>query len=694
MSHLGIDIGGTFTDVVLTSDSGAVSATKVPSTPPNFERGFMSGIAKIAGMHGQDPERLLRSSDLVLHGTTVATNALVEMRGARIGVITTQGHRDTLRVMRASGRAKGLSVGEMLHASSQSPAQPVADIDFVLEVAERVDAGGEVVVPLDDAELARVARGLIEQGAQAFAVCFLWAVANPAHERRAKEIIQRLAPGMFVTCSHEVSSRPGEYERFAATAINAYLGPETAGYLTRVREEIDARGGGSLLIMQATGGVASDARAASLPVLTIGSGPSAGVAACATLALRRGDSDVITTDMGGTSFDVALIAAGEVIRSASTIVNRYEFFLPRADIRSIGSGGGSIIHFDPGSRTLRVGPMSAGADPGPACYSRGGVHPTITDANLVLGVLNPDNFLGGDMPLDVGAAERALASAGTPLGLDAVEVATASVRIVEAQMSELIRQMTVERGFDPREFTVYAYGGGGGLHAAASLRELGCPRVLLPLGSLASTWSAFGCASSDVLHVYEQALHLASPFDVPALTEAFADLEARAARQLDEDNIPPDRRVYIRELEMKYPLQIHRVSVSIGNGELEDGELAARFHEQYERLYGGGSGLVGSGVEITTCRVVARGRLTAERDAQAVAATESDPVTSRAERAVMWPHAGAAEAVPTQVVDARSLAAGVVVVGPAVIEAPTTTVAVPPGTKACMEADGIVLELA
>ena len=692
MAYLGVDIGGTFTDMVHLADDGNVCSTKVPSTPPNFELGFFAGIEKVAGLRGVSPMDLLSGCDLVLHGTTVATNALVELRGAKIGMLTSRGHRDTLPVMRAAGRAKGIPIEEMLHASQHNRPEPIVARERIVEVDERVDAAGRVVAPLDDALLDSAIDEVIAAGAEAIAICFLWSIVNNEHELRAKAAIQAKAPGMYVTCSHEASARLGEYERFAAAAINAFLGPETAGYLRRLKEGLVERGlDGRLLIMQASGGVAPDERAASLPVLTIGSGPSAGVAATALLASRRGDSDVIATDMGGTSFDVALISDGLPVRTQSTVVNQYEFYLPRTDIRSIGSGGGSIIWLDEASKTMRVGPKSAGASPGPVAYGRGGVEPTITDADLVLGYLDAEAFLGGDLVLDLEGARAALERVGAPMGYNAIEAALAARRIVEAQMAGLIRQMTVERGMDPRDFAVYAYGGAAGMHLEGYLRELGCQRGIVPLGTLSATWSAYGCATSDVVHVYDRAFQMSTPFDIGALTALFDELEQAARDELLSEGLAADHITVERAVEMKYPLQIHRVDVPIATGSIGDDltTIAEAFAARYEQLYGKGSAFEGAGSEIVGCRVIGRGSLP-----QPVARmAESDASTAQAATLATWSTPEGPQELETAVVLADALIAGVVsdVSGPAIIRGATTTIVIPPGASASADGYGNVV---
>jgi N-methylhydantoinase A len=687
--YLGVDIGGTFTDVVAMDGEGRVHATKAPSTPPRFERGFLDGVEKLARFLGTGTDGLLRECEIVLHGTTVATNAVVEFRGAKVGVITTKGHGDTLPVMRGSGRAKGLPVDQMLHVSRQDRPRPLAPRAHILEVSERVDARGAVVAALDEGEVEIRVQALLDAGVEAIAVCLLWAIANPDHERRVAAVVRRLSPDTHVTCSHEVSSRSGEYERFAAAAINAFIGPESARYMRRLDTGLRERGSrAAFLIMQASGGVTPAERAAELPILTIGSGPSAGLAASAVLAGRRGEPNVITTDMGGTSFDVGLVVGGHPVHAASTVVNQYEFFVPRADIESIGSGGGSVIWLDEASRTLRVGPMSAGADPGPACYGKGGDRPTVTDANLALGYLNPENFLGGEIPLDRERAEAALAAAGSPLGMSALDVAVAAKRIVDAQMAELIRVMTVQRGMDPRDFVIHAYGGAGGLHVAGFLRELGEIPAVVPLGELSATWSAFGCATSSLMHVHEHVETLATPLDVARLSAIFGDLESEARGRLGAEGVPSERQVLTRSVEMKYPLQIHQVEVPVPEGDLDADSLAVRFAARYEELFGAGAAFEGAGCQIVLSRVTGRGLLPRPdaRLGEGVGMTSVLATTAR--RPAVWLTERGHEERDTPVFAARDVVGGGVVEGPAIVEGASTTIVIPPGMRGVVDRSG------
>jgi N-methylhydantoinase A len=676
--YCGVDIGGTFTDCVLVDDAGAISLAKAPSTPDDFSRGFLDAVAEAARLRGVDPAAIFGEIELLLHGTTVGTNVLVQMRGAKVGVITTRGHRDALLMMRAYGRSAGLPIDKLLHVSRHRKPTPIVPGHLIREVSERVDWAGNVVLELNEEEVREAIEELLAEEVDAIAISFLWGFVNTAHERRVKELLRERAPEMFVSCAHELIAKPGEYERTAAAAVNSYIGPTTANYVRRLDDATRERGyGHPLLIMQAAGGVAPASEVADAPLFTIGSGPVGGVTGAKFLADTLGHKHVIACDMGGTSFDVGLIHEGLPIQSSATTVNQYTFFMPRLLIESIGAGGGSIVWIDEGSGTLRVGPESAGASPGPACYAQGGTRPTVTDANVVLGRYNPENFLGGSMKLDREAAVRAIASVAEPLGMTVEQAAAGALRIVELHMADLMRQMTVEHGLDPRDFVIYAYGGAGAAHASVFARELGCSRVVVPLGNLASTWSALGVMASDVIHVYEHAELLSAPFDAGRINAIFNALEDQARGQLRDEGFEADDVELDRQADMKFTLQIHEVEVPVPGGELSDAELARQteaFIERYESIYGRGTAFTGAGFQIGVLRVVAHGRLRTPELPRLERGSGAVPI---ARRDVFWDDAYAA----TDIYDGDSLRPGDQVAGPAIVEMNVTTIVVRSGER-------------
>jgi N-methylhydantoinase A len=683
----GVDTGGTFTDCVVMDEQGRITIAKSPSTPKDFAEGFFHALDIAAEKLGLTLPQLMQKTRLLLHGTTVGTNAIVQRKGVKTGLITTRGHGDALIIMRSVGRSAGLPIEKLLHVSRHQKPAPIVPRSLIQEVSERIDWKGEVFLPLNEEEARAAILNLLEQQVEAIAISFLWGFVNPVHERAVKRMVQEMAPDMFVTCAHELIAKPGEYERTAATAINCFIGPLSSGYIQRVQERARQLGYHyPLLIMQASGGVTTAPEAARKPVFTIGSGPVGGVIGSKFLADTLGHKNVIASDVGGTSFDVGIISNGAPLTSAETTIHQYTFFMPQLDIQSIGSGGGSIIWVDELSNTLKVGPQSAGADPGPACYNRGGEEPTITDANVILGYLNPDNFLGGKYKLDRRSALRAMQHIADRLHMDVVEAASGAVQIVEFHMADLMRQMTVQRGLDPRDFVVYAYGGGGPVHAVSYSRELGCTTVVVPLGSVASTWSALGVQSADVLHVYEKAELLIAPFDVQRMNAIFADLEERGRAQLREDGIADADIRFARTVDMKFRLQIHRVEVPVPGGTLAGHgaeQLMRAFAEKYESLYGKGSAFKDAGMEIGVFRVSAIGAITRPTLSRP---TPSSGDAAAGRREVYWRELR--RFISTPIFHGARLAMPHTIEGPAIIEMPETTIVLHPDSSGQLDEYG------
>src|SRR3989475_1183185 len=494
MSHIiGIDTGGTFTDCVVMDADGRIVTAKAASTPDDFSEGVMESLRLAGERLGITTDALLSDTARLALGTTVGTNAMLQRRGARVGLITTKGHRDVIHIMRGVRGVPGLNNVQVLHFPESGKPDPIVPKPLIAEVSERVDCKGQVVVELNEAEAEQAIARLVAKGVEAIAICFLWSFKAPEHERRVKQMVERLAPGVFVCCSADLIPRWGEYERTVATVLNAYLGPVMSRYLDRLESRAQAAGlRYPLQVMQCGGGVIPAAESARRAFLTLDSGQVAGVLASQYLGGIIGAKHIIATDMGGTSFDVGLIWDGQPVASYQSVVHQYEYFVPRIDIRSIGSGGGSIIWIDEASGTMRVGPISAGAQPGPACYGRGGIQPTVTDADLVLGYIDPDNFLGGRLRLDRNRARASLEPIATRLGLGLVESAAGAARVVEHQMADLIRKATVQKGYDPRDCVVFAYGGGGPPPPGVYAREPGAPSGSVPLGGGCSLWSGRG----------------------------------------------------------------------------------------------------------------------------------------------------------------------------------------------------------
>ncbi len=687
----GIDIGGTFTDCVVIDETGRVVTAKAPSTPNDFALGLMAALEAAARKIGTDVAALCGDISLLSHGTTVGTNVVVQKQGVRVGLITTKGHSDVIHIMRGSRGLTGRDLRLVVHFPESSKPDPIVPKRLIEGVSERVDCFGKIVVDLNEEETERAIGRLVEQGVEAIAICFLWSFIEPAHERRVKEMIADIAPGLFVTCSHELVPKWGEYERTTAVALNAYIGPIITGYLARIETRLAAAGyAAPLQITQCAGGTIPVAKAMAAPLLTLDSGPVSGVTGSKYMADLMGCRNVITTDMGGTSFDVGIVHDGAPAFSFRSLVNQYEYFLSRVDIQTIGSGGGSKAWIDDATGGLRVGPESAGAEPGPVCYGRGGDAPTVTDADLVLGYLDPANFAGGTIALDKPAAEAAIDGIARRLGMGLYECASGIAKIAEFQMADLIRKVTIQKGFDPRDFVLFAFGGAGPVHAGVFARELGVARVVVPQRETASVWCAFGAAAADVLHVYEQVDIMGSPFEADRINAILKDLKSRGAAELEADGVADDRWRFAFALDMRHKGQINEVEVEIDGDSLAPGEMAelhGRFVRRYELLYGKGASLPGARLEIVTFRCRCTATMPKPRLVAAESLSDEIPETARRpERSVYWAEWGRAEGTP--IFEGERLIPGNLIEGPAVVEMADTTVVVHPGQRLNVDALG------
>ena len=688
---VGVDIGGTFTDCVVLDRGGGIIATKSPSTPEDFAEGMLAAMRLAAERLGLSFERFCREVAVLTHGTTVGTNSLLQRKGARVGLITTRGHEDAIHIMRGSRGVTARDIRKVVHFPESRKPVPIVPKRFIEGVSERVDCFGEVVVALNEAEAEAAIRRLVDQEVAAIGVCFLWSFKEPRHELRVKEMIRDLAPHLFVSCSVDIAPKWGEYERMTATVLNAYIGPVMAKYLGNLDRKLRSAGYAQpLQITQCAGGSISVDKAMESPLLTLDSGPVSGVTGSAFLGRLMGCPNIITTDMGGTSFDVGIIFDGRPAYSFVSNVAQYEYFLPRVDIQAIGSGGGSLARVDAVSRTLSVGPESAGADPGPVCYGKGGMTATVTDADVVLGTINPDNFLGGRMRLDRERAVAAVQHVADGLKLSLMETASGIARIAEFKMADIIRKTTVEKGFDPRDFVLFAFGGAGPAHAGVFAHELGVQKVVIPQKEIASTWCAFGAASADILHVFEQVDIHASPFAAARINATLEVLKRKASQQMDRDGIALSRRRYQFSLDMRHRGQINEVEVMLTGNRLK-GEIAQllrrRFYTRYEQLYGRGSSYADAGLEIVTLRL----RATAATRHPKLSATKKRSAMPSARavlgrRHIYWSELKQAFASP--IYDGALLARGNRVQGPAVIETTDTTVVVHPGRSLVVDAFG------
>ncbi len=679
---VGIDIGGTFTDCAIVDGKGTLLTTKVPSTPQDFSQGMMDALQAGADVLDLKLGEFCKQITFLSHGTTVGTNTIIQKKGAKVGLITTKGHEDAIHIMRGSRGYSGRDIRKVVHFPETSKPVPIVPKRLIRGISERVDCLGEIVVALNEAQAEDAIRELVAAGVEAIAICFLWSFRNPKHELKVKALVQKIAPTLFVSCSVDIAPKWGEYERVTATALNAYLGPVMSGYLARLDRTLIKLGySHGLQIAQCGGGTVPVARAGEAPLLTLDSGPVAGVTASMFLGAAMGDANIITTDMGGTSFDVSIIEGGKPVYSFISNTDQYEYFLPKVDLQAIGAGGGSLARAHPETRTLTVGPESAGAFPGPVCYGRGGTVPSVTDAQLVLGYLDPDNFAEGRLKLDRQAATQAIAKLGAQIGMDPIECAAGICRIVELNMADIIRKVTVEKGYDPRDFVLYAFGGAGPAHAGVFAAELGVKKVIVPQRKAASTWCAFGAAAADVLHVLEHTEILPTPVPAARINANLETLEKQAKRLMAAEGIAASRQRFEFSLDLRHRGQINEVEVLLPWTRAAAGyepALRKRFVARYEQLYGRGSALAGAQLEIVVCRLRARALTPRPKLVRARTATGKIPSAAlRGKRDIYWPDLKKRRATP--VYDGERLAIGNRLRGPAIVETADTTVVVHPG---------------
>jgi N-methylhydantoinase A len=685
MLTIGVDSGGTFTDAVAVSGGGGLAVGKSLSTPGRPADGVIASISAVAAELGQTVEALLRQTSLVAHGTTVGLNALLTGNVAPTGLLTTSGFEDTLAIARIN-KAHGLP--EELETQATLWEKPPALLPqrAIKGVIERIDARGEVVVELDEASARGAIRELAAEGVGAIAVCLLWSFINPVHELALAELIaDELGDDMPVTLSCELAPRMGEYERMNTVMLNACLIPAVTTYVQDLEAQLrDCGFDGSLLVMRSGGGVQPATQLARRPVETLRSGPVGGLSAAGAVGRRFGHENIICTDVGGTSFDVGLIVGGAGQYARRPMIGRYAIASPLIDIESIGTGGGSIAWFDGAAGTVRVGPESAGADPGPACYGRGGGRPTVTDAAAALGYVDR---LGGELMLDVEAARSALQSAlAEPLGCGVEEAAEGVLQVASAQMADLIRRVTIQRGHDPREFVLYAFGGAAPQYAGRYALELGVAEVVVPV--LAAVFSAFGATAGE-LRTSAQ-LDAPQPFPTPPgwIEERLAELEVRVREQF-RGPVPGSDLTIDRSLGLRFRRQVHELGLPIGPGKLSPSvleELAVDFTNEYERRFGEGTAYAVAGIELVGLRVDASFPL----GVQVPDRPHRDRRDPTGERSAIFD----GREVRCPVFDGATIATDIPVTGPAMIEVPTTTTVVYPGQVATVDSIGnIVLRL-
>ncbi|MDY6864055.1 MAG: hydantoinase/oxoprolinase family protein [Thermodesulfobacteriota bacterium] len=682
---IGIDTGGTFTDVVVVDTDGNITLGKALTDYRDLKRGVIASLGSAAEEINISMEDLLKNAIFIGHGTTLGTNAVINRRFVKTGHITTKGHEDTTLIMKSAGRTDGLSEMEIRHQAICRKPEPIVPRYLIKGVVERIDCFGKVFLPLNLDQAKRIIDELIEDGVEAIGISLLWSFANPEHEKTIKQIIEDNYPHIYISSSSEVVPQIREYSRAMTVIIDAAIGRLMEDYINSLNKDLMDRGlKYPISIMQAYGGVTSSATAR--PISTIDSGPVGGVIGSVYLSKIIGCPNIITTDVGGTSFDISLITNGTWFFAKEPLVDRYRVQIPMIDIKTVGAGGGTIARIDPATGSLKVGPDSAGSNPGPVCYDLGGTEPTVTDADLILGYINPDYFFEGKMRLNKEKAHKALEEKiANPLKISVVEAAAGIYELTNIFMADNLRLAVIEKGYDPRDFVLFAFGGNGPMHAASYGRELGVKSVYIP--PQASTFSAFGIASSDIVHAYKYTELHNMPGDLQKLNDTFLKMEKKALEDMANEGIKKDRVILERELDMRYRKQVHEVGIPVKSGKLTQtsiSEIMDSWETRYELIYGKGSGFKEAGIQIVSFGLTAISRTPKPKIKKA----EDPPVADvfpalKFSRDAFFKKYN--DFVETSVYDYQKLRYGNIIEGPAIIEASTTTMIILPEQKARMD---------
>jgi len=671
---VGVDTGGTFTDLICVDREGESLVVKTPSTAHDPSIAIMDGLKRVAEEIGMDGDvgRFLGNVTRICHGTTVTTNTVLTWTGARVGLLCTQGFRDTLGIR--------FGIRETPYNYTVPAPKPLSPRYLRVPVEERVKWNGEVLTPLNEDDVRKACQYFKEQKVEAVVVGFIWSFKNPENEKRAVEICREELPDVYVCGSCDVQPEVREYWRISTATLNAYVGPNLSKYLKNLVKSLEGNGfGGQLLITQSNAGVIFPEIAVEQAVRTILSGPACGPAAAAYLASPLDLKNLITIDMGGTSLDVCLIKDGLPYTALETAVGGvYHLKLPLIDVHTIGAGGGSIAWIDR-MGVLHVGPQSAGADPGPACYGKGGTEPTSTDADLVLGYLNPEYFLGGEMTLGVDSARKAIKEkVAAPLGMDVVEAARSIRMIIDHSMSDAISQVSVERGEDPRKYTLVAAGGAGPMHVASLAKPLGIYQILISRSS--SIFCALGSIIADLRHdLVRSIVSKTNQFSTDQLNQAFSEMKAEGDRYLEREGIPPMGRYYRKSIDMRYKGQFHEVELPISEPELnEEGinRVVEAFHKKHEELYAYRDVVE---TEMINLRLAAYGKVVTPARKAMVTQSADASKSIKGKRDVYFEEEYGF--IPATIYDGDIMEPGNRIKGPAIIEQRTTTIVVPPGAK-------------
>ncbi|HSE86822.1 MAG TPA: hydantoinase/oxoprolinase family protein [Candidatus Binatia bacterium] len=677
---IGVDTGGTFTDCVAVGEDGSVAWDKAHTTPQDHTLGILEAIGNTSARLGLSRAQLLSATVALGIGSTVGLNALLARAGAKTGLLTTRGHEDNLFIGRIHQKVAGLGEEEIKDVARLEKAAPLVPRSLVCGINERVDYKGAVLAPLNLQEVEAAVGEMARHGVESLAVCFLWSFMNATHERAVRDLVENRFPGVFVTVSSEVAPLLGEYERTATTVINANLGPIVARFMGHLVDSLRSAGFiGPVLAMHSLGGVIPCDEAGRRAAHIMASGPVGGVMGAISMGRTLGHKNIIVTDVGGTSFDVGLIVDGRPTLNRQPVFEKFTLAIPMIDVVSIGAGGGSIAWVDPQSRLLQVGPRSAGALPGPACYAQGGNEPTVTDANLVLGRIDAHRFFGGRKTLDFDLARKTIEEkVARPLGMDLHKAAKGILEIVDSHMADLVRRVTVEQGYHPSDFVIYAYGGGGPLHVGSYARDIGVSEVLV--SPYAPVFSGFGIAGCDIQRQYTRSHPMTLPAPGAQLDAIFGELEADAMR----DAVKSAGELQLeRFLDMKFRRQVHNVRIPVKAGELNGqgtDALMANFEAAYEKIYGKGTAYRKAGVEVSNFVVTATTKTYKPKLREEAWEDENTSRARIGERQVYFDGF-----IETPVFSMELLCPGNRIAGPAVIESSAATLLLHPQQTATVD---------
>lgn len=672
--RIGVDVGGTFTDLIATDEKGNTILVKTSSTPSDTSKGMLNSLEEAAKAIGLGVKDFLKDVSIIIHGTTVATNAVLTLNGAKTGVITTKGFRDIVERRKC--------IREKLFDYRYPPPKPLVSRYLTIPIEERITWNGEVHTPLNEKDVYAAIEKFKKEKVNSIAVCFLHSYKNPKHELRVAEILAEKLPHVYVSLSHQVLPQIGEYERFSTTVLNSYVGPILSNHVLKLHTTLENLGyQGLFLLTHSSGGVYSAEVASKLPVKAVLSGPASGPMAGTFYSDLYGNRNVITTDMGGTSFDVALLKGGIPQIVAERRISRYALGVPMIDIHTIGAGGGSIAYLD-SAGLLHVGPKSAAADPGPACYGKGGDLPTVTDADVILGYINPDYFAGGKIKLKSELAEKAIKEKiAVPLGKGVREAAEGIFSVINSTMADAIKVVSTYRGENVKEYVLLAAGGAGPTHAAALAKELGITKVIAC--KLASFFCALGSLLTDIKHDYiktyiHRNLGDISTDAINAINDLYREMEIDGRKTLQFEGVPPEAMYFVRSMDMRYAGQFHEVEVDVPTPipitKKDIPGLIERFHIRHENLYAYRDTVK---VELINLRLIVYGRVPKyEFKKQSYGGKDPSKAEKGARKVVFN-----SDYEGTVIYDGDKLRYGNIISGPAVIEEETTTVVIPPDFK-------------